>query len=437
MEILGQMTKGGQNSQSVYRNPKIAALVVEPLLFMGLLVVAASPALGQAVKYGVDGYVLDRSETPIPNADVVVTNRETGISTARATDAKGGFLFANLSPGTYTITVTAEDFRGSMQQSAVLRVDSDSTVRWLCGVGCTALFSPGDLFVLGSAVAMDMPDTAVSLTQFEPADIHSSNGKVVRVTYETGLNDVGAGHLAYSPAGVDRQFQFEEPVWIIGYQTALYGEDGERPKENFLCHTYLGDELFTQSRNAKMNAIYTDAFTREVKLPQGFGIFVDAGQQLNWLPLFNNRTAGIVRVRMRLEVTVIRVKDLVKPMRRVYSTLHSVELPHLFFVPPKRHERRTVVTFDFDGRIHFLGTHVHPYAESMELYNLDRDEQVWLGKSRHDDFGEMVGFDTYSSAEGYPVKAGESYRISSVYNNPTDHEIDAMAGLFVFYSVDE
>ena len=175
MEILGQMTTGGQNSQSVYRNPKIAALVVEPLLFMGLLVVAASPALGQAVKYGVGGYVLDRSETPIPNANVVVTNRETGISTARATDAKGGFLFANLSPGKYTITVTAEGFRGSMQQSVVLRVDSDLTVRWLCGVGCTALFSPGDLVVLGSAVAMVMPDTAVSLTQFEPADIHSSN----------------------------------------------------------------------------------------------------------------------------------------------------------------------------------------------------------------------------------------------------------------------
>ncbi len=410
------------------------AALVELLCLIGPLVV--SPAIAQKTTHAVTGYVLNQSQTAVPNAKVVLTNRETGISVQRGTDAKGGFLFADLPPGMYSITVTAEGFHGSMQDSAMLRVDADSTVRWLCGEGCTALFPAGNLLVVGGSAPISAP-AVVSLTQFESADVESPNGKVVRVAYETGSYDVGPGHLAYSPPGADRQFQFEEPVWIIGYKTAIYGKDGDPLKENFLCHTYLGEGLFKQSHDPKMNAIYSDAFTNQVKLPQGYGIYVDAGQPLNWLPLFNNRTGGIVRVRMRLEVTAIRVKDLIKPPRRVYSTLHSVQMPHLFFVPPKRHEKETVVTYDFDGRIHFLGTHVHPHAESMKLYNLTRGEEVWLGRSRLDNSGNMVGFDSYSSVEGYRVKAGEKYRITVVYNNPTDHEIDAMAGLFVFYSMDE
>ena len=60
----------------------------------------------------------------------------------------------------------------------------------------------------------------------------------------------------------------------------------------------------------------------------------------------------------------------------------------------------------------------------MELYNQTRGERVWLGRPR----------EVYSSAEGYAVRAGEKYRITAVYENPTGAPIDAMAGLFLFYS---
>jgi hypothetical protein len=49
---------------------------------------------------------------------------------------------------------------------------------------------------------------------------------------------------------------------------------------------------------------------------------------------------------------------------------------------------------------------------------------VWKGHPR----------EVYSSAEGYPVRAGEVYRVTAVYQNPTKAPIDAMAGLFLFYS---
>ena len=44
--------------------------------------------------------------------------------------------------------------------------------------------------------------------------------------------------------------------------------------------------------------------------------------------------------------------------------------------------------------------------------------------------------EVYSNAEGYAVRAGETYKITAIYDNPTPDKIDAMAGLFMLYSRD-
>ena len=70
----------------------------------------------------------------------------------------------------------------------------------------------------------------------------------------------------------------------------------------------------------------------------------------------------------------------------------------------------------------------------MELYNVSRQEQVWRGRGKNDSRGQIVDMEVYSSKEGYAVRAGDTYRVKSAYNNPTQHDIDAMAGVFIFYS---
>ena len=50
-----------------------------------------------------------------------------------------------------------------------------------------------------------------------------------------------------------------------------------------------------------------------------------------------------------------------------------------------------------------------------------------------DPSGEM---EVYSNSGGYPVRAGETYKITAVYDNPDADKIDAMAGLFMLYSRD-
>src|SRR4029453_4681419 len=70
---------------------------------------------------------------------------------------------------------------------------------------------------------------------------------------------------------------------------------------------------------------------------------------------------------------------------------------------------------------------------SNNLYKASPNEQVWKCVRKKQPDGPM---EVYSSAEGYPVRAGEIYRIRSVYENTTNEQIGAMAGLFILYSPD-
>jgi hypothetical protein len=244
---------------------------------------------------------------------------------------------------------------------------------------------------------------------------------------------VQSGALAHHVHEAVKQFRLSEPVWVIGYETEIFDHASKQPRENFLCHTLFGDGWQEQNLPG-WKAIYTDSFTREVKLPEGFGLYLSPGENLEWMPMFNNRSANVAEVGMRARIQVIREKDLVTPLRQLYSALYSIHEPHLYFVPPGGDEREMTFHVPFDGRIHFIGTHIHPYAESIEVFNVSRNERIWKSEKKIDATGSMRGLTVYSSPEGYPVEILQTLRLKAVYGNPTDKPIDAMAGVFILYS---
>ncbi len=87
--------------------------------------------IGRAqVLYGsLTGNVTDPSSAAVPQAKVDALNVDTGIAKQTDTDSRGVFLFSDLQPGVYKVTVTAKSFQTfietnvEVQVSAVRRVD--------------------------------------------------------------------------------------------------------------------------------------------------------------------------------------------------------------------------------------------------------------------------------------------------------------------------
>lgn len=274
------------------------------------------------------------------------------------------------------------------------------------------------------------------LSDFEPTAEESSHGPVHVVRFSTNEVDLEPGALAYYPPGSVRELQFSEAVWVIGYGTEIVDANGQPPPENYQCHSFLSDEWVEARQDQELSGIFSDAYTQKVELPAGFGLRFPPDKPVRWMTMFNNREAVSARISMRVEIRVIRDRDVTKPLRPLRATTRSVRLPPLFWAPPGNHSFETTFQMPADGTIHFIGSHVHPHAESMELRNVTRGESVWKGFTHRNARGEQVRMGTYSSQTGYRVSSGDTYKIVSTYDNPTKEYIDAMAGMFIFYAPD-
>jgi hypothetical protein len=296
---------------------------------------------------------------------------------------------------------------------------------------CARVRAPRVAWLVCLLCAATAMTRAELLTDFRPSAIRTDYGLAGEVHFSSGLVELESGVLAHHLPQAMKNLWFDEPVWVIAYKTELVDARGNRPRENYLCHTFFSDQRVDQREDNELKGIYSDAFTPEVRLPDGFGIPLIAGERLHWMPMFNNRGDEPARVEMKVTITLIRGRDLKRPLRPLYASLRSVETPHLYFVPPGHDERQITFQLPFDGALHFLGTHIHPHGVSIELYNVTRKERVWKGVRKGDPRGSM---DTYSNSDCYAVRAGETYKIVAVYDNPESGKIDAMAGIFMLYS---
>ncbi len=74
------------------------------------------------------GAVTDPSGAAVPKAEVRLENLGTGAPTIQTANAAGEFTFANVTPGTYKITVTAAGFRTSQIPNLVVDVNKSTNV---------------------------------------------------------------------------------------------------------------------------------------------------------------------------------------------------------------------------------------------------------------------------------------------------------------------
>jgi hypothetical protein len=91
-----------------------------PTILFLIVLVGAAPAYGQGLTGQISGTVTDPSGNVVPGAEVVLLNTGTGHARTSHTDGAGAFLFTQLLPGSYQITVTSPGFKRMEKKDIVL-----------------------------------------------------------------------------------------------------------------------------------------------------------------------------------------------------------------------------------------------------------------------------------------------------------------------------
>ncbi len=102
---------------------------------IGILALSLSVAHAVGVNARIKGTVSDSQGAVIPNVSVTATNQATGVKFVTKTQANGTYLFPELPIGTYTISASAQGFKGFSATGIVLNIDQEYDESVTLGVG--------------------------------------------------------------------------------------------------------------------------------------------------------------------------------------------------------------------------------------------------------------------------------------------------------------
>ncbi|HUO13559.1 MAG TPA: carboxypeptidase-like regulatory domain-containing protein, partial [Verrucomicrobiae bacterium] len=112
----------------------LVSSVAWKVLTLACLTVFAVAAWGQATTT-LNGTVTDPSGSAIRGAQVTIVNASTGFKRSVTTSADGTYVFPEILPGTYTVTVENSGFSKFEEKGVELRVELPRTVNVQMKVG--------------------------------------------------------------------------------------------------------------------------------------------------------------------------------------------------------------------------------------------------------------------------------------------------------------
>src|SRR3954447_22890515 len=108
-----------------FKNTRALVVALFSILFVSLI---SSPAAAQGLTGQISGTVTDASGSTVSNTNVNLTNRQSGQTRSTKTNNEGHYVFTELLPGTFSMTVDAPGFKSFEQQEVVVTATERVTV---------------------------------------------------------------------------------------------------------------------------------------------------------------------------------------------------------------------------------------------------------------------------------------------------------------------
>lgn len=178
-------------------------MVLGSLIFLAL---GTSPAYGQGYSASITGGVTDPQGAAMPGVQVQLQNQATHDLRVTKTEPDGHYTFSNLSPGTYTLTVTAQGFKTFVRSGLILeaQIQSSLDVAMQIGSSTTTLQVTGTAPLLDTQSATQQATLNQTQIQELPTGIQSPLPLVLAMAGTTTLGMAGSGNM--SDQVVDENF---------------------------------------------------------------------------------------------------------------------------------------------------------------------------------------------------------------------------------------
>src|SRR4051812_36128466 len=79
---------------------------------------------GQTTSGSISGDVVDSQQSAIPSASVTIRDEAKGVTQSTTTDSQGRFVFPQLSPGNYKLSIESKGFK-KLERTDLLLVAND------------------------------------------------------------------------------------------------------------------------------------------------------------------------------------------------------------------------------------------------------------------------------------------------------------------------
>lgn len=255
----------------------------------------------------------------------------------------------------------------------------------------------------------------------------------------------------------------------LNFGTAQSPEDYVRPQYSETSQSVENPHRFHldgQIKKISLSMGYT-----HVQFPKSFGVPLYSARPLSFdvMMLNQKEEEKPFPLKFKTTFTYVQDKDVLKPMKALADRRLKMVVPvrlseegdknlpfpvskddveyqanntdihsYHWYVPPGRHKYRQKigegVQIPFDTTIHHVTAHMHPYAKSMELFDLTEKKSVFKAKVRgHSDHPGIAVIAQYSSQKGVPVYQDHQYELITIYKNTTSYPIDAMAIMYVYF----